>query len=424
MQEYSDSKEVSRCLHKIEEKLGWGKAEEWHNEMFSELSEKIRVECGILLSPTTLKRVWGRVHYSSAPSISTLNTLAQFAGHENWRAFKMTSLTKKPEKIEKKTIPSFGIIVTSAAFLTILFVSLYSMIGPRQAHIDDVDLDRLDFRSRPIVSGMPNSVVFDFDLAGHKSDNMFIQQYWDKTKRIKLAPDQSQATGIYYYPGYFRAKLLLEGKIVKEHDLFLESEGWMATLDFKPIPKYIASEKLPSDKLVLPKDIINEIANQTTPIESSFHFVDDLGQVSGDNFSLNSTVVNRYNEKWAVCQRLRIVVLGSEGAMIIPFSIPGCVSDLNIMLNDTYISGKENDLSVLGIDFKNPRNIGISIVDKHVKIIVDNIVIYQNQYEESVGRLVGLRYRFLGAGEVRALEVFDEYGSEVQALHVGNMNNN
>ncbi|MGB5820903.1 MAG: hypothetical protein WBG90_15565, partial [Saonia sp.] len=75
MHTYSEHKLVQSCLLQIEEKLNWGSSSLWHNDVFVELSEVIHEKTQVLLSPTTLKRVWGRVDYKSDPSISTLNTL-------------------------------------------------------------------------------------------------------------------------------------------------------------------------------------------------------------------------------------------------------------------------------------------------------------------------------------------------------------
>lgn len=398
---------LKACLLKIEEKLGWGKSSKWHSDVFIELSEIIRVETNVLLSPTTLKRVWGKVNYNSFPSISTLNTLAKFAEYENWRDFKNNYSTKKSSFIQKKVVPYLGIIVPSAAVLTLVFISFFSMTGIKK-RASNKSFDHITFSSNPITKGLPNSVVFDLNIEGISSDSIYIQQFWDKTKTIKLRSDQKQATGIYYYPGYFRSKLLIDGEIIKEHDLFIKSHGWVGTVDYRPIPKYISNNELKSGRLSLPKAIVKEVSNNENPINSSFHYIEDFKNTSGDNLFIKTRVRNVYNDKWATCQTLRFVILGTEGALIIPFTKLGCVSNINLMMNDYYLSGKENDLSAFGVDLSHFRDISIKIVDKNVSIIVDAKKIYQASYNESIGNFVGIRYRFLGAGDVESLEILDQ----------------
>ena len=55
------------------------------------------------------------------------------------------------------------------------------------------------------------------------------------------------------------AKLLVEGQIIREHNLFIESDGWLGTLDYTKIPKYITNDQITGDKLAFPEEIINEI---------------------------------------------------------------------------------------------------------------------------------------------------------------------
>ena len=399
------------CLQQIENKLGWGDSSTWHNDVFLELSEIIQEKTSVLLSPTTLKRVWGKVNYNSFPSISTLNALTQFIGFDNWRDFKVKVKTKKPSFFQKKVVPYLSIIVPSAAILTLVFISFFSMTGVKR-NITTVDYSNIQFSSQPITKGLPNSVVFNFNLGDIQSDSIYIQQFWDRTKTIKIKPQQTQATGIYYYPGYFRSKLLVDGKIIKEHDLFIKSEGWIGTIDYQPIPKFFFKEKVANGSLLLSKEAQKEITNIETPLTSSFHLIDDFGNVSGDNLSIQTKVKNVYNDKWAVCQTLRIVILGSKGAIIIPFSKSGCVSNINLMMNDFYLNGKENDLSAFGVDLSDFKNVSIDIKEKRVTVSVEGKVIYEGNYTESIGKFVGLRYRFLGSGEVEYLNIRSQKNSE------------
>ena len=54
---------------------------------FESLRERIYVRLHALVSTTTLKRVWGYLQADSAPSHSTLDTLAQFIGYSDYDTF-------------------------------------------------------------------------------------------------------------------------------------------------------------------------------------------------------------------------------------------------------------------------------------------------------------------------------------------------
>src|SRR5690606_1875997 len=99
-----------------------------------------------------LKRIWGKVKYTSRPTTTTLDTLAQFIGHQNWRGFKLEHLSAeavepghadsptesdlnliphspdvpKSETVEKKKRKSFVVyaIAVCSAMLILLLSSL------------------------------------------------------------------------------------------------------------------------------------------------------------------------------------------------------------------------------------------------------------------------------------------------------------
>ena len=410
MNSYNEHHLVNQCLREIEGILMWGTSEDWHNEVFNELSERIQEKTNVLLSPTTLKRVWGKVQYNSAPSITTLNVLAQFAGYDNWRHYKSTagpSSTKKTKPIGK----NHAVIISSAAFLTLLFISIFSMIGSRNTIIE-ADYSNVSFSSRTVSEGYPNSVVFDLDLHSIESDNIKIQQFWDPNKTIQVKASQSEATGIYYYPGYFRAKLLVDNAIVLEHDLFLKASDWMATLDYEPVPKYLTSAEFSNGTLQLPEEYLEELSSSQDPLRTTFHLVRDMSNISADKFTLRSTIQNSYSEKWAVCQSTQIIILGTKGAIIIPLSIPGCVSDIGVMLNDVFLDGKENDLSALGTSLSEATDIEIQTDNNVAKLFINGQLAFEHSYNEPIGRFVGLRYRFLGAGTVHNSTVIDPISGE------------
>jgi len=413
MNKFKEQELISQCLLQIEEILCWGKSLDWHNDVFYELSEAIQERTNVLLSTTTLKRVWGKVSYNNSPSISTLNTLSQFAGYNNWRDFKNHHENFYIREEKKKNTTNLTTILGIASAIALIFISLFSVINANKSEYSITDISKIKFSSKPVTVGMPNSVVFNIDMASIESDSIYIQQYWDPTKTIKINSDQKQATGIYYFPGYFRAKLVVDGNVIKEHDLFIKSDGWSGSIDYNPVPKYLKTQLLINNGLSLPNLIIDEIKSNKLPLTSTYHLVDDLGSISGDNFTLETTIKNVYNDKWAVCQTAKIYLLGSKGAFIIPFTISGCISNINVMLNDVYLNGKEHDLSSLGVDLSTFKDIKISVENKKLKVFVNQEEMFSASYNETMGKLVGIRFKFLGAGEVKQIKVLNASGKTV-----------
>src|ERR1700722_17675919 len=99
---------IEKTIELYESDTGWGDSDEWTNQDFVILSEKIQERTGVALSHVTLKRVWGKVKYDSLPNTHTLDTLVQFLGYENWRDFKSQNGKSTASAITVKQIDGNG----------------------------------------------------------------------------------------------------------------------------------------------------------------------------------------------------------------------------------------------------------------------------------------------------------------------------
>jgi hypothetical protein len=408
-----DTAYLQLCINLIEQKLNWRPADEWRNYEFTELSEKILDATGVNLSATTLKRVFGKLKYESLPSSATLNALAVFLGYTSWMALKSKqSLTKQPEPLPDPLISEKSLKkekLWPVAFLSVGLISIltFSFLSGK-TNIPLKNERDIVFTSKPMAEGLPNSVVFNVDLKGNKPNKVVVQQSWDSTRTVTMTPGQKEATGIYYIPGYFRAKLILDGKIVKEHDLFIKSDKWMATIDYKPIPTYIKEKDLlVKEEMSVDDTILNEIKKSTEPIWLTYHLVKPFGNLQSDNFSFESALKNTYADGPAVCKTAKIFILCSNGAFIVPVTLPGCIASVNLKANDNYLDGRSNDLSSFSADLANWTNVKVEVKNRVMKVLLNDKLIREETYKEDAGEIVGLRLSFLGAGAVRNIKLAD-----------------
>ena len=414
-----DTEYLQFCIRLIEQKLHWRPAEEWRNYEFTELSEKILDATSVNLSVTTLKRIFGKLKYESLPSSATLNALALFLGYESWMDLKSKQSLKKqnePEVIvvdKKRSLFREKVWPIAAAMAGVIAILAFTFLSGKSAHPLKNEKE-IVFTSKPLAEGLPNSVVFNVDLKGNTPGKVVIQQSWDTSRTIILQPGQKEATGIYYFPGYFRAKLILDNKIVKEHDLFIKTDKWMATIDHQPIPTYIKEKDLLlKEKIDVSENVLSEIKTITKPTWLTYHLVKPFGGLQSDNFTLESSIKNTFAEGPAVCKTAKIFVLCSKGAFIVPFTIPGCISDVNLKVNDIYLQGKSNDLSSFSADLSEWTPIKIEVKNRAMKIFLNDKLIRQQTYKEDAGEVVGLRFSFLGAGAVKDIKLLDGKGENV-----------
>ena len=152
----------------IENKFGNGGADNWINSDFVRLSEEITKNTKIYLSPTSLKRIFGKVSYNSRPQKNTLNALAQYAGYGDWYQFiEETDKLSDDNTKEKwyRTIPQKSIIISVSAIIVISLIWLTFSVFP--SHPD------FEFSYKGESSGAPYNAVIHYDISKVKSKNCY-----------------------------------------------------------------------------------------------------------------------------------------------------------------------------------------------------------------------------------------------------------
>lgn len=234
--------DLKQLLIIIEQQLDWGESATWQSKDFENLNELILEKTKVSLSASTLRRLWGRVEYNHLPSATTLDTLARFAGFENWRAYtrpgKVSETAPKTVEVltdKTKVKSGWWLIIT----FTIISVVTISLAGKyvKKSSVPVITAAGYSFSSRPVTRSIPNSVVFNYNAASAPTDSILIQQSWDDSKRTEVSRNSHQHTSVYYRPGFYKAKLVVNQTIVKESHpcLYLQKIG----LDLSSISLYL-----------------------------------------------------------------------------------------------------------------------------------------------------------------------------------------
>jgi hypothetical protein len=418
------------CKKRIEEKLGWGSSAEWTNRDFDGLSDKIYEVTGVTLSQTTLKRIWGKVKYDSAPTVTTLNTLAQFLGFEHWRDFRQKqsspSVPVEPDRqipdsksvsipwqMKKKYwIAPLALLMGIVGIASRNYFSFKSSVKKNIIHPGVYQ-----FSCKKIIPlGVPNSVVFEYDAASSPDDSVFIQQSWDSRLRAMVPRDQHQHTSIYYYPGFFQAKLLSGNKIVKEQDIFIQTDGWLSLAEQNPVPVYFKKEEgITGGKLELTIARLRSQHVEMKPAAPYVYYANirEFGDLKTDDFIFETAVKNNFPEGSGICQKSEIRIL-CEGSMVsIPLSAKGCISENNLFCLGHYINGKENDLSGFGVGFNHFVKVRLELTNGKATFFVDDKLVYHIDSVSLHSKIKGIIYRFQGTGSVDWVKLSKGDGSIV-----------
>ena len=428
-----EEKLIPLLRQKIETLLNWGPMEQWTNNDFEVLSDRIAEATTTTLSTTTLKRVWGRVAYASQPSTTTLDALAVFAGYEHWRAFRAshTEVTVaessipptasedvlKPESSSgwKRYVWPLGVTAMLALTL-LLYQSFAPASAPKESSVPAIiKPEDYHLSFRPVTTGVPNSVVFSYEAAKAPVDSVYLQQSWDRRRREKLDRQGNTHTSIYYLPGYYRAKLVIGNQVVTEKELFLRVNEWIAAVKKEPVPVYLPlAEVHQNGRLSITKEMLAELglSLQPEPPTTVLTHVGELEDLWTDDFTFQTRLRHDYASGAAACQHARVLLLLKNSVIAIPLSAPGCVADLQLLAGGQSFDGRKTDLSAFGTVGDNWLDLSCTGKDDLLTFSINGKRVFQVESEEEPKEIIGICYEFSGMGSVDEIR-FGNSGGEV-----------
>jgi hypothetical protein len=411
--------DLKSLLAIIEEQLDWGDPSAWQGRDFEILNELILEKTKVSLSASTLRRLWGRVEYNHLPSGTTLDTLARFAGFENWRTFTRRNkdtlvltaskeviseeVSEKPAKTSaKKTGWLFKTALIIAGAIVISLLGIYGKRTPAEPK------GTIMFNTRPVTRTLPNSVIFTYDVKTNPGDSVFIQQSWDPNTRVIVNKNKHQFTSVYYRPGFYHAKLGVNNKVVKEQLLMIPTTGWLGMISQSPVPVYLEqNEFMSKEGMRIPSSLIykKNVPLGPQPPGVEYYNVGNFEPVPLKEFSFSNEVRNDFHEGAAACQFIRIILFTDNTPVIVEVSAKGCVSDLSLLNGGYFISGKYNDLSGFGTDLSQWTRVGCKSVGNKIQYFINDKLIYESPRPLYNENIIGIGYNFQGTGEVKNVKL-------------------
>lgn len=404
---------IKRCLQEIETLINRGDAARWTNYDFEKMSELIADKTNVQLSVSTLKRVWGKVTYNNAPSLTTLNTLARFLGWEDWRAY--TATPRRPDKdlaeiIRPDNIPANNettrpsrtlLYAMSGIAILVMLVGIFTFFSKKPKP----DPSQFSFSLNKVISeGVPNSVVFTYDATAAQTDSVHIAQTWDIRRKTLVPRDKHAHSAIYYYPGFFNTKLLVDGEVMKSENLQITSDGWLCLAESEPMPLYFKKEScIRDDRVEVDSSALHAYNLSLYPQAPRIRFFNqlDLGDLQSDNFIFETTLKNAFTQSAGACQRVEVLIQCKNDIIIIPLSSKNCIGNLTLVAADYYVTSKNADLSGFGCDLSQWTTLRVETVNKHMRLFINGREAYQLTFNDGPTGIVGLQYRFNGVGAVR-----------------------
>lgn len=406
----SDKELIKTCLQEISLKAGYTNPASLRQRDLEHLSSEIEKSTGTLISISTLKRLLNG-QFNNLPQAATLNAITTYLGYQGWQEFRRIKQQQMnpadeaaPAQVRlppKKRRMLFRVVVPGS--LTILFVMIVSLTYFSQR--DSINEKDVSFLVKKITKNdIPNTVVFTYDLEKVSGDSFFIQQSWDRDRRVKIEKNKHTLTDIYYEPGYHNAKLFANDKVVKTIDVTIPTSGWFFFSKpglFKGLPAYInASSPVKNGILSLTReDVIN---SKIDPEHENFYhytFFPEKCDVGSDNFRLQVRIrfkaINNVK-----CPMIVHEVCGQSNTLYFFTTLPGCTGNIDLNVGEHFLSGKTNDLSGFGGDIREWQDIEVTVKNKQARFYINRHEVFNTTYAKSPGKITGLVFMSNGLCEI------------------------
>jgi hypothetical protein len=448
---------VKICLEELCKKAGFADVEKMVQRDLEFLCESIESQTGVLISLSTIKRLLNG-QFSRLPQIATLNAIARFSGYPHWRSFKTdksgVQLNPAPHTQAEVTPPnadppesaphtqagpssidrSRGLFpqpgtirrnkFVSAKFLilgSLLVIATLGLLAIRKIGkpgLSNVETAQFSF-VKTTSNDLPNTVVFRYNIDDVNADSFFIQQSWDRNRRVRIYKHNYTLTDIYYEPGYHMAKLIANDQIIKTADVSIPTDRWVfyAQKSLGSEPKYIfpANPFSNGDLQLTPGDLS---ASKIDPQKGNkYLMVYFPGKIEGnsDNFSLTFRIkVNALSND--LCPYFMPEIFCQRNFMYFASTLKGCVSELQAQFGENHLNGKTYDFSALGANVKDWQNVELTVKNKVVSIRINGKSAFSATYRQSCGLITGLGFISNELCEVDGVELKTPDGKNIYSL--------
>ena len=390
---------------------------------YEHISQEIETKTTTLISVSTLKRLL-HGEFSRIPQTATLNAISNYLGHKNWQEYKSSSrathgndlihpdhqsqLRRTPKK-EIHLSKRFKVIAFALGSLAIMLAILFIRFAPGNTV---GNFDKASFSAQKTTSNeIPNTVIFHYDIDDVDADSFFIQQSWDEKRRVRIFKNSHTLTDIYYEPGYHVAKLIANDSIIKTIDISIPTDRWFLFAKDPTLPS--AAPEYISPTLPIIRNGVLRLDNAdlklnkiNVDVEKNYiySFYPSTLQVNSDNYILKAKVkVNEVRNNF--CHSLMIEVLSQQSFMYFRSHSKGCSSESVVQFGDTYISGKQHDLSLMGSDFTDWLTVEMKVENRKATIFFNGSQVFATSYNYPLGLITGIAIVSNGLPEIDFIEL-------------------
>ncbi|MGQ7870967.1 hypothetical protein [Sunxiuqinia sp. sy24] len=391
---------LSAVKKEVVKSFGRGNPISWRNKDFEDLSFAIHLKTRIRISPATLKRIFGKNKTPDRyyPQETTIEALEEYA--------QVLPKTPKPGSTSNR----FRKIIYYA--LIPVFITLIAQLVLRLNTTTDQLAEGAHLELSKIDGANPATVYFNYQIPKLK-DSVYLS-LGDGTPDEAIEANKNKKSHYYRYPGLFHASLKTKTRTISDTvSLFIPTKNWQALAYYYeedeneryfPIPLNMATWEgvfHPTGRN------LSSIGMDTTKI--LVVRLDNFRKTStsGDSFRLKTRIKNVSYWPAIRCYSAYIRIYGENNSIQFKLTNKGCSQFGELKLSEKTALGSYHDLTNFSVDIKNWNEIEILNQNKQTSFHVNSKQIFAENYNESLGNIVGVSLLFHGSGYVEYFELYD-----------------
>ncbi|NRB54317.1 MAG: hypothetical protein HRU41_42105 [Saprospiraceae bacterium] len=424
----------------LEERKSWGPIASWRYTEFRQLSEELTDLTGVSVSYMTLIRIFQKQDFKRSPQLATLDALAKYLDFEDWETFcvqqdsptiverpagkKQQDLNLAPAKSKQWII---GVLIFLGLILLFWFLSRVDRPVEEQAfvYLESVDEKVMVPEMFSFRYSVPGSGYFLWlKTMAFLPDSLF-QPPLNTDGLKELDPQDSiftwNADGLTF-PGPYRASILKDGQVFSEADVYLETQEWIGVVRakgreksrqrFEPI--IVNTIHNAQGQLDLTPSVLQDIQEHYIEknYEVNYFFGRDF-KVDANQMDFEAKVIVTFPVQLVNCKYVRVSLLTTNGMIEFPLVQKGCKTLLKTWVSEKTDSYKNRSMEQYQADNLSVEHIRVSTGDKRASIYWNDELIDEIPYNNLLGELRAIRFKFDGYGKLDDLRLSKTNGEVV-----------
>jgi hypothetical protein len=139
---------------------------------------------------------------------------------------------------------------------------------------------------------------------------------------------------------------------------------------------------------------------------TSFRYIYPFNK-SLDNLIFETRVQNNASTGSLSCFDIDIKLSGDSGRVNFRFTQLKCSRYATFQVSEKKLDGEFNDLSAFSVDMSDWLEIKMTAQNNHIKIFLAGDLVFERDYNQPLGKLLGINYSFFGSGKIDFMELKD-----------------